>query len=57
MNPTVVTAMPQGLQSCETCGLLSRPAPGRGRKDVARAATRPLSSANPIASSARGHSC
>ena len=28
MNPTAPTAMQQGLQSCEGCGLLSRPAPG-----------------------------
>ena len=28
MNSTAVTAMQQGLQSCETCGLLSRPARG-----------------------------
>src|SRR6476646_3747455 len=28
MSATAPTAMQQGLQSCETCGLLSRPAPG-----------------------------
>ena len=28
MSATAVTAMQQGLQSCEVCGLLSRPAPG-----------------------------
>ena len=28
MNPVAATAMQHGLQSCETCGLLSRPAPG-----------------------------
>ena len=28
MNTTAVTAMQHGLQSCEGCGLLSRPAPG-----------------------------
>jgi len=28
--PTAPTAMQQGLQSCEACGLLSRPAPGEG---------------------------
>ena len=28
MSTTVLTAMQQGLQSCEVCGLLSRPAPG-----------------------------
>ncbi|HXQ64546.1 MAG TPA: paraquat-inducible protein A [Steroidobacteraceae bacterium] len=28
MNTTAVTAMQQGLQSCDGCGLLSRPAPG-----------------------------
>lgn len=28
MNGTATTAMCQGLQSCEACGLLSRPAPG-----------------------------
>ena len=28
MNPTAPTAMQQGLQRCEGCGLLSRPAPG-----------------------------
>ncbi|HME70606.1 MAG TPA: paraquat-inducible protein A [Myxococcota bacterium] len=28
MNPAGVTAMQLGLQSCEACGLLSRPAPG-----------------------------
>src|SRR6516162_11541806 len=28
MTPATVTAMQLGLQSCETCGLLSRPAPG-----------------------------
>ena len=28
MSPTALTAMQQGLHSCETCGLLSRPAPG-----------------------------
>src|SRR5271154_4389500 len=28
MSPAAPTAMRQGLQSCETCGLLSRPAPG-----------------------------
>src|SRR5271157_558946 len=28
MSPAAVTAMQQGLQSCETCHLLSRPAPG-----------------------------
>ena len=28
VNPTAVTAMQHGLQSCETCGLLSRPAAG-----------------------------
>ena len=28
MSPTALTAMQQGLQSCEACGLLSRPAPG-----------------------------
>jgi paraquat-inducible protein A len=28
MSGTAPTAMQQGLQSCETCGLLSRPAPG-----------------------------
>src|SRR6266481_6367339 len=27
-TPTAMTAMQQGLQSCEGCGLLSRPAPG-----------------------------
>src|SRR6266446_2530949 len=27
-TPTAIAAMQQGLQSCETCGLLSRPAPG-----------------------------
>jgi paraquat-inducible protein A len=29
LAPVVLTAMQQGLQSCEGCGLLSRPAPGR----------------------------
>jgi paraquat-inducible protein A len=28
MSATALTAMQQGLQSCEGCGLLSRPAPG-----------------------------
>ena len=28
MSPSALTAMQHGLQSCETCGLLSRPAPG-----------------------------
>ena len=28
VSPTASTAMQQGLQSCEACGLLSRPAPG-----------------------------
>jgi paraquat-inducible protein A len=28
MKATTLTAMQQGLQSCEACGLLSRPAPG-----------------------------
>ncbi len=28
MNSTALTAMQHGLQSCDTCGLLSRPAPG-----------------------------
>jgi paraquat-inducible protein A len=28
VNPAGSTAMQLGLQSCETCGLLSRPAPG-----------------------------
>jgi len=28
MSTTVLTAMQQGLQNCEGCGLLSRPAPG-----------------------------
>src|SRR5215468_7960711 len=28
MDAGILTAMQQGLQSCETCGLLSRPAPG-----------------------------
>ena len=28
MTSAAITAMEQGLQSCETCGLLSRPAPG-----------------------------
>jgi paraquat-inducible protein A len=28
MTSTALTAMQQGLQSCESCGLLSRPAPG-----------------------------
>src|SRR6516225_7231783 len=28
MDAGTLTAMQQGLQSCETCGLLSRPAPG-----------------------------
>ena len=28
MSATTPTAMQEGLQSCETCGLLSRPAPG-----------------------------
>jgi len=28
VSTTVLTAMQQGLQSCEVCGLLSRPAPG-----------------------------
>ena len=28
MDAGALTAMQQGLQSCETCGLLSRPAPG-----------------------------
>ena len=28
MTPAAITAMQEGLQSCETCGLLSRPAPG-----------------------------
>ncbi len=28
MSPIAATAMRRGLQSCETCGLLSRPAPG-----------------------------
>jgi paraquat-inducible protein A len=28
MSTTALTAMQQGLQSCEGCGLLSRPAPG-----------------------------
>jgi len=28
VSATAVTAMQQGLQSCEVCGLLSRPAPG-----------------------------
>src|SRR6266446_11000787 len=27
-TPTAIAAMQQGLQSCEGCGLLSRPAPG-----------------------------
>jgi paraquat-inducible protein A len=30
LNPSVMTAMQQGLQSCEGCGLLSRPASGSG---------------------------
>ena len=30
MSATALTAMQQGLQSCDTCGLLSRPAPGAG---------------------------
>lgn len=29
MKTMALTAMQQGLQSCEACGLLSRPAPGR----------------------------
>lgn len=28
MSPIALSAMQQGLQSCEVCGLLSRPAPG-----------------------------
>ena len=28
MSAIAITAMQQGLQSCDTCGLLSRPAPG-----------------------------
>jgi paraquat-inducible protein A len=28
MNAPAITAMQQGLQNCEACGLLSRPAPG-----------------------------
>ncbi len=28
MSPPAMTAMQRGLQSCEACGLLSRPAPG-----------------------------
>jgi len=28
VSPALMTAMQQGLQSCETCGLLSHPAPG-----------------------------
>lgn len=28
MSPTAITAMQRGLQSCEGCGLLSRPRPG-----------------------------
>jgi paraquat-inducible protein A len=28
VNPAAPTAMRQGLQTCDTCGLLSRPAPG-----------------------------
>jgi paraquat-inducible protein A len=28
MKPMALTAMQEGLQSCDTCGLLSRPAPG-----------------------------
>ena len=28
MSPPAITAIQQGLQSCEGCGLLSRPAPG-----------------------------
>src|SRR5271170_2612533 len=28
MSPAALTAMQQGLQRCETCGLLSRPPPG-----------------------------
>lgn len=28
MSPTAITAMQRGLQSCEGCGLLSRPTPG-----------------------------
>ncbi len=28
MSPTAITAMQHGLQSCEGCGLLSRPQPG-----------------------------
>jgi paraquat-inducible protein A len=31
VSPSPTTAMQQGLQSCEGCGLLSRPAPGEDR--------------------------
>ena len=36
MSATAVTAMQRGLQSCEVCGLLSRPAPGEGEGECPR---------------------
>ena len=36
MIPTAPTAMQQGLQSCEVCGLLSRPAPGEDEERCPR---------------------
>ena len=36
MTMAVPTAMQQGLQSCETCGLLSRPAPGEAEGSCPR---------------------
>jgi len=38
MSPAAPTAMQQGLQSCETCGLLSRPAPGENEGRCPRCA-------------------
>jgi paraquat-inducible protein A len=36
MNPPAMTAMQQGLHSCEGCGLLSRPAPGEAEGQCPR---------------------
>jgi paraquat-inducible protein A len=38
MTPAAVTAMQLGLQSCETCGLLSRPSPGENEGRCPRCA-------------------
>jgi paraquat-inducible protein A len=38
MTAGAVTAMQHGLQNCETCGLLSRPAPGEGEGRCPRCA-------------------